>query len=174
VPVRKDWGRASFRLSTINSPTINFFSPGPTTRQYPAIPGNTRTTTRFLAVYCRLTVRVLPRIQSNSSYFSFFSTRFNESDRLLCVSSSSRPLAGRLTTPIVALNPLLSNFSSRGTVRHPAPTKKNRSTRSNQTNLWPQGARAKAHRLAPARLTHSPYRIGKLSFSATNIVILPS
>jgi hypothetical protein len=38
------------------------FSHIPTTRQYPAIPGNTRTLAGFLAAYCRLTVRVLPRI----------------------------------------------------------------------------------------------------------------
>ena len=36
-------------------------SPGPATRQYPAIPGNTRTLAHFLAAYCRLTVRLLPR-----------------------------------------------------------------------------------------------------------------
>ena len=39
------------------------FSHGPTTRQYPAIPGNTRTLAQFLAAYCRLSVRVLPRNQ---------------------------------------------------------------------------------------------------------------
>jgi hypothetical protein len=39
------------------------FSPGPTTRQYPAIPGNTRTKVQFLAAYCRLAVRLLPRNQ---------------------------------------------------------------------------------------------------------------
>jgi hypothetical protein len=39
------------------------FSTGPTTRQYPAIPGNTRTLAHFFAAYCRLTVRVLPRNQ---------------------------------------------------------------------------------------------------------------
>jgi hypothetical protein len=38
------------------------FSPGPTTRQYPAISGNTRTKVQFLAAYCHLSVRVLPRI----------------------------------------------------------------------------------------------------------------
>jgi hypothetical protein len=54
--------RPDFDLSTINfQPSI--FSPGPTTRQYPAIPGNTRTMVQFLAAYCRLTVRLLPRIQ---------------------------------------------------------------------------------------------------------------
>jgi hypothetical protein len=37
-------------------------SPGPVTRQYPAIPGNTRTLARSFAAYCRITVRVLPRI----------------------------------------------------------------------------------------------------------------
>jgi hypothetical protein len=58
-----------------------FFSPGPTTRQYPAIPGNTRTTTQFLAAYCRLTVRVLPRIQ--------FSCRIKSPDRPSFSSSSS-------------------------------------------------------------------------------------
>src|SRR3984957_1281220 len=42
---------------------LPLFSHGPTTRQYPAIPGNTRTMAHFLAAYCRLTVRVLPRIQ---------------------------------------------------------------------------------------------------------------
>ena len=46
VPVRKD------RIS-----------PGPTTRQYPAIPGNMRTKVQFLAAYCRLSVRLLPRNQ---------------------------------------------------------------------------------------------------------------
>jgi hypothetical protein len=44
--------------------TIAFrISTGPATRQYPAIPGNTRTKVQFLAAYCRLSVRVLPRNQ---------------------------------------------------------------------------------------------------------------
>ncbi len=38
------------------------FSPGPITRQYPAISGNKRTRAQFLAAYCRLSVRLLPRI----------------------------------------------------------------------------------------------------------------
>jgi hypothetical protein len=42
---------------------LNFFSHGPATRQYTAISGNTRTKVQFLAAYCRLSVRLLPRIQ---------------------------------------------------------------------------------------------------------------
>ncbi len=40
--------------------TLNYFSPGPVTRQYAAISGNKRTKAQFLAAYCRLSVRVLP------------------------------------------------------------------------------------------------------------------
>jgi hypothetical protein len=56
----------------------------------------------------------LPIANRNSSYFSFFSTRFNESDRLLFVSSSSSPLAGRLATPTIAHPFPLSNFCRAG------------------------------------------------------------
>ena len=50
--------------SQFRTPHFAFrISPGPATRQYPAIPGNTRTKVHFLAAYCRLTVRLLPRIQ---------------------------------------------------------------------------------------------------------------
>lgn len=49
------------RDSAINH-QLPLFSHGPTTRQYPAIPGNTRTKVQFLAAYCRLRVRLLPRI----------------------------------------------------------------------------------------------------------------
>jgi hypothetical protein len=54
----------ALRLST---PNHQLFSPGPTTRQYPAIPGNTRTEAQFLAAYCRILphiaayCRILPR-----------------------------------------------------------------------------------------------------------------
>ena len=52
---RPEGMRASVILA-LNHPlsTLNFL-PGPTTRQYPAIPGNTRTMAHFLAAYCRVT-----------------------------------------------------------------------------------------------------------------------
>jgi hypothetical protein len=57
--------RLDLRASRRLRPLLSFvcfcgISLGPTTRQYPAIPGNMRTKDDFLAAYCRITVRVLP------------------------------------------------------------------------------------------------------------------
>ena len=118
-------------LSTINS-HLSTFSPGPTTRQYPAIPGNTRTMTQFLAAYCRLTVRVLPRIQFSCRVKSPLSFAFatlsrcndltpnrlsmNPRQRLLLLTAYGSPLTIRgLRTPnakTVAQTLKVSNFEA--------------------------------------------------------------
>jgi hypothetical protein len=124
-------------LSTINS-HLSTFSPGPTTRQYPAIPGNTRTMTQFLAAYCRLTVRVLPRIQ--------FSCR---------IKSPDRPLI--LVLPLVLAS--RSSRSSRETIPHSAlkftPRAFTRGT-SNSAFDWPRAPRLfqTGHRLRLLAIHH--------------------
>jgi hypothetical protein len=79
---------------------------GPTTRQYPAIPGNTRTKVQFLAAYCRLSVRVLPRIHFSCRVLPG-RRRLKSRTGILPVSGESPP--GRWI-PVLRLVP--SNFLS--------------------------------------------------------------
>ncbi len=60
---RADSSRQSEAAAEALAKAGPLFSPGPTTRQYAAISGNKRTEVQFLAAYCRLSVRLLPRNQ---------------------------------------------------------------------------------------------------------------